>query len=54
MGLQAGGAFRTDQGIVLDVGGQIEALAHGLPVIATNCGGPAEILVAPAHGTLDR
>lgn len=30
----------------------VEALAHGLSEVATDCGGPAEILVAPALGTM--
>jgi glycosyltransferase involved in cell wall biosynthesis len=30
----------------------VEAQAHGLPVVATDCGGPTEIIAAPAQGTL--
>ncbi|MFZ1109186.1 MAG: glycosyltransferase [Rhodomicrobium sp.] len=30
----------------------VEAIAHGLPAIVTNCGGPAEIVNAPAIGTI--
>ncbi|MDE2364043.1 MAG: glycosyltransferase [Hyphomicrobiales bacterium] len=30
----------------------VEALAHGLPVVATDCGGPGEIVVAPACGRI--
>ncbi|WP_342360454.1 glycosyltransferase [Terrarubrum flagellatum] len=30
----------------------VEALSHGLPVIATDCGGPAEIINGPACGRI--
>ncbi|MET0605885.1 MAG: glycosyltransferase [Beijerinckiaceae bacterium] len=30
----------------------VEALSHGLPVVATDCGGPAEIIDGPCCGTI--
>lgn len=30
----------------------VEALSHGLPVVATDCGGPAEIINDPAYGAI--
>jgi glycosyltransferase involved in cell wall biosynthesis len=30
----------------------VEAIAHGLPVVVTDCGGPAEIISTPAIGTI--